>query len=113
MGFINNDGQRLALFQGRFCCFAQLLGTYSCDLTIHERILQCPQNRTVILCPLEPVGACSSSKNTGKWDEAGIRHHQFFRLEQELFFEQTDECVLTVSAMIDDALNRTWTSVAC
>src|SRR5260370_3547148 len=91
MGFIHNDGEGLALAERRFHRFAELPGAYPCHLSIHKRIMQGAQDRAVILCPLETIGACSCGKDTGKGDETGGSLHVRFRESQQAFFEQTDQ----------------------
>src|SRR2546429_9355654 len=72
MGFIHNDGEGFALGQRCFHRFSQFSGSYPCRLSIHKRITQGTQDRSVILSPVETVGARSCGKDTGKGDETGI-----------------------------------------
>src|SRR5438128_99022 len=59
------------------------------------------QDRPVILCPLEAVGARSCGEDTGKWDEAGIGCHQRFARRQHPFFEHANQGGLPDSARTD------------
>ena len=82
MSFIDDDGERLALFQGRFHRFTQFSGTYPRHLPIDKWITQSPQNGAVIFDPLKTIGSRSRSKDTGKGHEAEIGCHQCFTFEQ-------------------------------
>src|SRR5260370_11713472 len=90
MSFIHNDGEGLARAQRRFHRFPQFPGAYARHLSIHKRIMESAQDRTVILSPLETacIGPCREA--TGKGNETGIGYHQSAAFGYKALFEQTN-----------------------